>query len=216
MEPTSPRIAGVVAVIPEDGCLLVIRRSQHVVAPRKICFPGGGIRPGETEEVALQREIREELGIPTIPVRRLWTSVTPWQVPLAWWLVRRTGKGVLRPDPREVESVHWMRPASIAKLPDLLESNSQFFTAWRRAEQFIRNSRPQFIILQAGADSIAGDPITHMRLSSSAHSHAARQLAHIAEEHCAGRLLVTGGGGYNRKNLASAWSAVVRSLLPTT
>jgi 8-oxo-dGTP pyrophosphatase MutT (NUDIX family) len=126
--------AGVVAVVPEGGCLLVIRRSRHVIAPGKICFPGGGIRPGESERDALRREMREELGIPIAPIRRLWTSVTPWQVPLAWWLVRRTGTLALRPDPREVESVHWMRPERIAELPDLLESNSQFLAAWRREE----------------------------------------------------------------------------------
>jgi 8-oxo-dGTP pyrophosphatase MutT (NUDIX family) len=126
--------AGVVAVIAENGQLLVIRRSQHVVAPRKICFPGGWMRPGEEEKAALEREIREELGISIIPRRRIWTSVTPWKVPLAWWLAERAGNQPLDPDPQEVESAHWLAPDLLAQSPDLLESNRQFLDAWRGAE----------------------------------------------------------------------------------
>jgi len=43
--------------------------------------------------------------------------------------------------------------------------------------------------------------------------HVARRLKLLAERHCGGRLLVLGGGGYNRDNLARAWTAVIEALL---
>jgi len=91
--------------------------------------------------------------------------------------------------------------------------NADFFPAWEKIESFLATARPEFIILQAGADSILGDPITHMGLTAEAHGHATRQLCKIADELCQGRLLVTGGGGYNRSNIAQAWTAVLRALI---
>ena len=79
---------GSVAGVVRDGRLLVIRRSQFVVAPRTFCFPGGAIEGSESEEEALVREIREELGVTVRPERRIWQSVTPWHVHLSWWLSR--------------------------------------------------------------------------------------------------------------------------------
>ena len=91
--------------------------------------------------------------------------------------------------------------------------DKDFYPAWHRIEEFLAAHKPEFIILQAGADSIAGDPITHMQLTSAAHAHAARQLCKIADSCCDGKLLATGGGGYNRSNLAIGWSAVVAELI---
>jgi len=92
----------------------------------------------------------------------------------------------------------------------------QFMAAWQRVEEFIDAARPELILFQCGADSIAGDPITHLRYSSAAHGHAARSLCALADRHAHGRLLAMGGGGYNRRNLALAWTAVLTSLLRST
>ena len=72
------------------------------------CFPGGGIEPGESEEVALVREIPEELGVTVRPVRRLWQCVTAWKVELAWWLAELDADAVPVANPAEVESIHWL------------------------------------------------------------------------------------------------------------
>ena len=87
-----------------------------------------------------------------------------------------------------------------------------FARAWPEALEFVRAAKPEFILLQAGADSIAGDPITHMRFTPQAHARAARDLARLADECANGRLLVTGGGGYNRNNLALTWNAVISAM----
>ena len=54
---------GVVGVIQQEERFLVIRRSAHVVAPGKLCFPGGGIEAGESQPVALCRELMEEIAV---------------------------------------------------------------------------------------------------------------------------------------------------------
>jgi acetoin utilization protein AcuC len=91
--------------------------------------------------------------------------------------------------------------------------DDMFQRVWASAEQFVDRAQPGFIILQCGADSLGGDPITHMEFTSAAHRHAAERLKALAEKHCDGRLLALGGGGYNRANLAAAWTAVVAALL---
>ena len=50
------------AVIYQDGYILLARRSDAELNG-KWEFPGGKVEPGETHEAALQRELREELGI---------------------------------------------------------------------------------------------------------------------------------------------------------
>lgn len=88
-----------------------------------------------------------------------------------------------------------------------------FLRVWPALEDFVRASQPEIVLLQAGADSIQGDPITHLRLTPRAHAHAAERLCRLAEACCGGRLVAMGGGGYNRANLAAAWNAVVRAML---
>lgn len=84
---------------------------------------------------------------------------------------------------------------------------------WRQAEAFLRQVRPEIILLQCGADSLAGDPITHMAYSEQAHAMVTRRLCGIADEFCDGRLLAMGGGGYNLSNIAGAWCAVIEALI---
>jgi len=88
-----------------------------------------------------------------------------------------------------------------------------FREAWERVESLVDKFRPEFILFQCGADSIAGDPITHLAYTPAAHRHAAAGLCRLAERHCSGRLLAMGGGGYNRQNLGLAWSAVLEALI---
>jgi 8-oxo-dGTP pyrophosphatase MutT (NUDIX family) len=136
---SQPIRRGVVAVVSQTGRLLVIRRSAQVVAPRAICFPGGAIEAGESETAALIREVQEELGAEILPLRRLWQSVTPWNVDLAWWSARLDAATPLTLNAAEVESVHWLAPEEILALPDLLASNCEFLQAILRGEIVLDN-----------------------------------------------------------------------------
>jgi acetoin utilization protein AcuC len=88
-----------------------------------------------------------------------------------------------------------------------------FRTAWSQVEEYLQRGQPEFILLQCGADSLAGDPITHLQLTEEAHAYAAHRVCALAEEFGHGRVLAMGGGGYNRRNLARAWTRVVQSFL---
>jgi acetoin utilization protein AcuC len=93
--------------------------------------------------------------------------------------------------------------------------DTEFESAWRRVEQHLEALRPEFIIMQCGADSLAGDPITQLCLTEESHARAAASLCRMADRHCEGRIIGTGGGGYNRDNLARAWTRVVQSFVDT-
>lgn len=131
---------GVVAVAQREGRLLVIRRSQHVLAPGLYCFPGGGIEGDETEPQALVREMQEELNVTVRPRRRLWENVTSWRVWLAWWQVDLPDDAEPHPNPLEVESVHWHTPDEMARLPALLESNAEFLELLSRKQIVLRDT----------------------------------------------------------------------------
>jgi 8-oxo-dGTP diphosphatase len=133
--PDDPGRRGAVGVAVRDGRMLVIRRSRSVVAPLVHCFPGGGIEAGESEEQALVREFREEVGLSVRPLRRLWHCVTAWKVDLAWWLVEIEPGAEPVANPSEVESIHWLTPDEMAALPDLLESNREFLDYLRQSPQ---------------------------------------------------------------------------------
>ena len=134
--PDDPGRRGVVGVAVRDGRMLVIRRSRSVVAPLVYCFPGGGIELNESEEEALVREFREEVGVAVRPLRRLWECVTAWKVELAWWLVEMPPDATPVPNPAEVESIHWYTPEEMSQLPDLLESNREFLEFVKKSGLF--------------------------------------------------------------------------------
>ena len=91
--------------------------------------------------------------------------------------------------------------------------DAEFADAWQKVESYLDQAQPDFIIFQAGADSLEGDPITHLEYTEEAHATAAARLCVLADKHCAGRIIGTGGGGYNRRNLARAWTRVVQSFV---
>jgi len=91
--------------------------------------------------------------------------------------------------------------------------DEDFLSVWREIETYLEEARPEFIIFQCGADSLAGDPLTHMQFSEDAHGTAAARLCEIADRYAQGRLVALGGGGYNRRNIAVGWSRVVQEMV---
>jgi acetoin utilization protein AcuC len=88
--------------------------------------------------------------------------------------------------------------------------DEEFVEAWAEMQDFLEDAKPEFFILVAGADSIAGDLLTHLQFSENAHGAAAKAVCQLADRYAQGRVLGLGGGGYNRRNVASAWSRVVK------
>lgn len=133
LQPTSGKRA-VVAVILRQNHFLTIRRSQTVAAPGKICFPGGGIQTGESEEVALAREIEEELGVSATISSRLYHNVTGWGTSVAWWLTHIEEDVQIQINEAEVAQWYWMTPSTLLRHPDLLSSNRDFLESWGRSK----------------------------------------------------------------------------------
>jgi acetoin utilization protein AcuC len=88
-----------------------------------------------------------------------------------------------------------------------------FFAALSLIEAHIDDADPDFVILQCGADGLAGDPLTHLAYSPAAHRRAAERLCRLADRRCSGRLIALGGGGYNPSGIADAWCAVVEAMV---
>ena len=117
---SNSRSNGVVAVICKDGQFLVIKRATNVIAPGKICFPGGKLRPGEAEKVAVIRELKEELGL-TVPsswLQKPWTltehqaggrnTVTIFSLPWPAAGEPTDQPPPLNPDQLEIVATAWM------------------------------------------------------------------------------------------------------------
>ncbi|WP_130472860.1 acetoin utilization protein AcuC, partial [Candidatus Magnetaquicoccus inordinatus] len=93
--------------------------------------------------------------------------------------------------------------------------DSHFAQVWPQVVAFLQQNQPEFIILQAGTDSIAGDPLTQLRLSPTTHYLVTSRLVQLAESFGHGRVLALGGGGYNANNIAKGWCEVLRALVET-
>ncbi len=52
-----------------------------------------------------------------------------------------------------------------------------FAEVWPQVIAHLEKFDPEFIILQCGADSLEGDPITHLRFTADSHGRAARELS---------------------------------------
>lgn len=73
----------------------------------------------------------------------------------------------------------------------------------RIAYPLIESYKPDVIILEAGADTLAGDPLAQLRLTNNIHAGVVEKLMSYDKP-----LLVTGGGGYNVENTVRAWSLI--------
>jgi len=70
--------------------------------------------------------------------------------------------------------------------------------------------RPDAIVLQAGTDMLAGDPLGKWRCTTQTFLTVAGRVVESAPRHADGtpRLLVTGGGGYHPLLVARAWTGL--------
>lgn len=133
MNSIAPR-HGAIGVVFIDQRFLVVKRSQHVRAPGMLCFPGGGIEAGETEEAAVVRELREEIGAVVTSTRQLWQCTTAWKTPLTWFQCTIEKEREFTLDPHEVDSIHWLSLEELRKNSQVLSSNHAFLDAWEAGE----------------------------------------------------------------------------------
>ena len=72
---------------------------------------------------------------------------------------------------------------------------------------------PDLVMVPAGFDAHAADPLAAPRLTTADFAWATTELARIADQACAGRLVSTLEGGYDMAALASSAAAHVKALM---
>ncbi len=122
----------------DDGRWLLIRRSEHVIAPGKVCFPGGAVDVDEDYANAARREFREEVGVDVTLVEQVWTMVSDIKpLTLFGWLGTLESFD-LQPDPAEVAEVLWLTQREAADHVDALPRTGEFVQALTRADRAAR------------------------------------------------------------------------------
>jgi acetoin utilization deacetylase AcuC-like enzyme len=77
----------------------------------------------------------------------------------------------------------------------------------------MKNFKPELVLVSAGFDSRAGDPLGRFTLSDQDYSDLTALLLEIAREHAGGRLISVLEGGYNLAGLASAAVSHAKALM---
>jgi acetoin utilization deacetylase AcuC-like enzyme len=78
-----------------------------------------------------------------------------------------------------------------------------------RADEF----RPDLVLISAGFDAHADDPLSGLELTSAGYGELTRLVKGIAERHAGGRLVSVLEGGYNLKALKASVAAHLRALM---
>jgi len=109
-----PHIRVVAAEILQDGQFLITQRKPNAVMPLLWEFPGGRVEPGETDEHALQRELRENLGIGCTVVSLSMHVAHEYDRYTLDLLVYRVKTDDV-PEPIGVHTVRWVRPSEFSQ-----------------------------------------------------------------------------------------------------
>jgi 8-oxo-dGTP diphosphatase len=117
----------VVAVIERgDRRLLIGQRRRKDMSPLKWEFPGGKMEERETAEAALERELREELGVTlrkSVEIARVTHKYaeTAEELEIRFFATEIVEKDVT---PKAFEQVHWVLPRELGNY-DFLAANAQ-------------------------------------------------------------------------------------------
>ena len=111
-----PQVTVVAAeIVDAHGRYLIVQRNAHAVMPLLWEFPGGRVREGESEEVALQRCMQSTIGVEiSCDEQRLAVvrSYAHYEVKLvAWSATIVSGE----PACRYVNDFRWVPPADLSK-----------------------------------------------------------------------------------------------------
>jgi mutator protein MutT len=105
----------VAAIIRDNDKILISQRSDNVHLPGLWEFPGGKVEPDESLQAALEREIREELGVTILVQDKFFTvehNYASKSVRLHFFNCTIVeGK----PQPLEVADIRWVQPGELGQ-----------------------------------------------------------------------------------------------------
>jgi len=116
----------VAGILQRDGKLLIGQRMARDRHGLKWEFPGGKVEVGETPKEALQRELREELGVEAIigPEVARYEHATPGRAPLIL-LFHKVDAFEGEPQPKTFEQILWEMPHALPTY-DFLDGDLDF------------------------------------------------------------------------------------------
>ncbi len=86
--------------------------------------------------------------------------------------------------------------------------------AWaNRVFPMLEREAPELIIISAGFDAHAADPLARLNWQTEDFAWITREICQIAQKHCAGRVVSTLEGGYDLNALGEACAAHVQELM---
>lgn len=112
-------LVSAVALIDPDGRVLLAQRPEGKSMAGLWEFPGGKVEPGETPEIALVRELQEELGINTwqsclAPLTFASHSYESFHLLMPLFACRKW-EGT--PQSKEGQALKWVRPLDLKSYP---------------------------------------------------------------------------------------------------
>jgi len=112
-------LVSAVALVDADGRVLLAQRPVGKSMAGLWEFPGGKVEAGETPEVALVRELQEELGIDTwqsclAPLTFASHAYSDFHLLMPLFICRKW-QGI--PQPREGQVLKWVRPMALREYP---------------------------------------------------------------------------------------------------
>ena len=76
----------------------------------------------------------------------------------------------------------------------------------------VKEYRPEFILVQCGADGHFDDRLAQLRLSTNVYRAVVMEMHRLAHDLCNGRFLLFGGGGYTLQNVPRVWAVAFATL----
>lgn len=117
----------IVAVVMNGKKVLLIQRGAGVKQPGYWAPVSGEVELGESQEAAVAREVREEVGLTVRPVRKVWENISAGGThTLHWWLAEYVS-GELMLDKREISDACWCMAEEIFGLAPTFEGDDEFF-----------------------------------------------------------------------------------------
>ncbi len=119
LQPKPVLLVVAVALVDNDGRVLLTQRPEGKKLAGMWEFPGGKVEPNEAPEAALLRELREELDLDIsaaclAPYTFASHSYEDFHLLMPLYVCRRWSG---QPRPREGQAMKWVRPVKMGELP---------------------------------------------------------------------------------------------------
>ena len=120
-------LEAVVAVITNGDKVLLIQRAPSVWGGGYWAPVSGEVEPGESQQAAVAREAKEEVGLTVRPVRKVWENISSrGTFRLHWWLAEYVA-GELMLNKRKVSEARWLTADEICGLDSTFEGDRKFY-----------------------------------------------------------------------------------------